>query len=434
MSMGNVVVNFITLTNTPSKYNYLLYSHMLCVENHKIDFMVQNIATTSVTPNADQINQTKAAIDTYIQSIAANPDHRDGAYPYYRFHEPGKAIHGTVMIFHGFSASPHQMWRLADYLFANGFNFYQPSLAGHVFVPPDKYWPQVDLKPEIKEPLRQKVEQDRVLKNFLNNMATSELDKMKLPSLSQQAALVASLLRLDLLRMGDVLKAIELPNDPDFDRYFISSHMNYLTDARARMAELDAMPGPIYTVGLSVGGAVALALAADKPNRVQRVVAYAPLLKIYDKIRRQYVLLTGPLDIRETGWSPELQFSVGAHTATDRFGGFVRNANNIATLRSIPTFLVLTENEDAADIKTNKDFFEDIGGKRKGHHLYTYPTSDLVPHPMVDPTEVSQNMSNRFWQSLYQETFRFLTTGDVDTGNMSNLDQDPKLPSVPPVN
>lgn len=90
--------------------------------------MTTNIST-SIIPIAEQVRKTQEAIDAYIRSIDANPDHRAGAYPYYRFHEPGQQIRGTVVIFHGFSATPHQMWRLADYLFSHGFNFYQPSIA-----------------------------------------------------------------------------------------------------------------------------------------------------------------------------------------------------------------------------------------------------------------------------------------------------------------
>ncbi|KAF3889884.1 MULTISPECIES: alpha/beta hydrolase-fold protein [Nostocales] len=388
--------------------------------------------STSVIPSAEQIAKTQEAINTYIRSIDTNPNHRSGAYPYYRFHDPGKPIRGTVLLFHGLSASPHQMWRLADYLFSNGFNFYQPSIAGHVLLPPDKYWPQIDLKPEIANPLRQKVQQDWVMQNFLSNLATADTSNFKRPNLFITAALVARIFKIEP-RLLDIIKALQKQDDPDFDKYFISSHMNYLIEARARLAELDTMPGPIYTLGLSVGGAVALALAADRPDRVKKVVAYAPLLKIYSEERRQYVLLTGPLDIRETGWDPNLQFPVGVFTACDRFGGFVRNAKNLASLQNVPTFLVLTENEDAADVQTNKDFFNKIGGERKGHCLYTYPTTDLVPHPMVDPTEVSQNMSNRFWQSLYQETFRFLTTGKVNASNMSSIGQESDVPVVAPV-
>lgn len=384
------------------------------------------------SPTAAQLDQTKQAIAAYISRIDQNPDRRAGAYPYYLFHEPGQPIYGTVMMFHGFSAKPHQMWRLADYLFRNGFNVYQPAIAGHVYLNPAKNWAQVDLKPEIAEPLKAKVKHDPVLATYLNNVTTNS-DGFTRPNGLQRVALIARLLAIEP-RLLDIVKAIETPDDPDFDRYYISTHMNYLIDAEARLAELDAMPGAIFTVGLSVGGAVALGLAAAHPERIKQVVAYAPLLRIYKEERRRYINLSGPLDITESGWDPNLRFPVGCLTAADRFGSsYVLSRDAVRSLQDTPTFLTLTENEDAADIVTNTTFFDKIGGKDNGNALYVYPAKDLVPHPMVDPTEVSQGMSNRFWQSLYQETYRFFTTGTVDLTNMSNLGQNSDVPTVPPV-
>ncbi len=389
-----------------------------------------NIAAQT-TPTIDQINSTKAAIEAYIQTIAQNPDRREGAYPYYLFHDPGQPIRGTVMLFHGFSAKPHQMWRLTDYLFRNGFNVYQPSIAGHTLINPAKNWCQVDLKPEYAVPLKEKVARDPVLQNYLKNFASNP-DAAR-PGFVQQTALMARLLILEP-RLFDIVKSIEESDDPDFDKYFISSHDRYLSEAQARLTELDAMPGAIYTVGLSVGGAVALGLAGARPDRVRGTVAFAPLLKIYGKQRRQYVNLAGPLDISESGWDANLRFPVGCLTAADRFGSsVVLSEKSVRSLCNIPTFLVLTENEDAADIDTNKAFYQQIGGEDNGNCFYLYKASDLVPHPMIDPTEVSQNMSNRFWQSLYQETFRFLTSGRVSVSNLGNVEQDQTLPIVPPV-
>ncbi|GAB4151263.1 MAG: hypothetical protein Fur0046_30610 [Cyanobacteria bacterium J069] len=392
------------------------------------------VTTTSpqVTPTAEQINRAQAAIAAYVRQIDANPDRREGAYPYALFHEPGRPIYGTVMMFHGFSAKPHQMWRLADYLFRNGFNVYQCAIAGHALVNPDQNWCQVDLKPEIAEPLKAKVAADPVLQASLANLSNPDAaGDTPRPSYLQRMALIARLLRMEP-RLLDILKAIDRPNDPDFDRYFVSSHLRYLTDARDRLRELESLPGPIFTLGLSVGGAVALGLAADQPDRIQRVVAYAPLLEIYGEERRKYVELAGPLDIRELGWDPNLRFPVGALTANARFGkSYVQQ--NARIIARTPVFMVLTANEDAADIETNRRFFQNLGGDRQGHRFYHYPQEDLVPHPMVDPTEVSQGMSNRFWQSLYQETFRFLTTGDIDPDNLASIDQDAALPAVPPV-
>ncbi|MBM0742787.1 alpha/beta hydrolase [Phormidium sp. CLA17] len=388
--------------------------------------------STFISPNAEQINQTKAAIAAYVDRIDRNPERRDGAYPYCLFHEPGQPIRGTVMMFHGFSAKPHQLWRLADYLFRNGFNVYQPSIAGHVLINPAQNWAQVDLKPEIAAPLKVKIQEDPVLSNYLGNIAANP-DGFTRPSYMQRLALIARLVAIEP-RLLDIVKAVETPDNPDFDRYFISSHLDYLSDAQARLADLDAMPGGVYTVGLSVGGSVALGLAAARPDRIKQVVAYAPLIHIYGEERRQYINLAGPLDISESGWDPNLRFPVGCLTAADRFGSsVVLSQNSVNALRKIPVFMVLTENEDAADINTNTALFDQIGGSSNGNHFYLYPAKDLVPHPLVDPTEISQGMSNRFWQSLYQETFRFLTTGNVNLENLGTVDQDADVPAVPPV-
>jgi alpha-beta hydrolase superfamily lysophospholipase len=384
------------------------------------------LAPARVTPSAAQIEQTQQAIAAYVQRIDAHPDHRPGAYPYCRLHAPGEAILGTVMIFHGFSARPHQMWRLTEYLFQNGYNIYQPSIAGHVYLPPSKYWCQVDLKPEIADPLRAKVAQDPVLQLYFANLASAQ--NFSRPNKTQRLALMARLKALDP-RLEGIMDSIQGDNDAVFEQFFISDHMRYLTDARDRLTELDAMPGDIYTVGLSVGGAVAMGVAADRSDRIKKSVVYAPLLEIYGEDRREYVNMAGPLDIQELGWDPNLRFPVGAMTAAARFGrAYVQKQT--AALSKVPTFMVLTENEDAADIETNQSFFGAIGGADKGHQSFLYPASDLVPHPMVDPTEVSQGMSNRFWQTLYQETYRFLSTGKAELGNLEKLQQDSALPIV----
>lgn len=385
------------------------------------------------TPSQDQLQQTRQRIDAYIQIIASSPDRREGAFPYYLFHDAGTPVRGTVLMFHGFSARPHQMARLADYLYRNGFNVYQATLAGHAYRIPDKYWPQIDLKAEILSPLREKVSTDPELQRDLAEIANAETAA---PSPLQMVRIVARLRQLEP-RLLDIVVAIERDQDPDFDRYFVGSSMEYLTDAEARLAELDAMPGPIFTVGLSVGGAVALALAAKHPQRIAKVVAFAPLLEVHGKDRERYVNLAGPLDVREFGWD-DLRFPLGCFTAANRFGAFVRQRDNISALQPIPTLLMLTENEDAANLKTNRAFHDALKGgflfRRYDHHYsYTFPAGAKVPHPMVDPREISQEMQNAYWQPMYQETYRFLTQGDFQSSSLENPSAVAELPSVPPV-
>lgn len=381
-------------------------------------------------PTAAAIAQTKAAIEAHLSAVRSHRDQRAGAHPYYRFHPIGQPIYGTVLMFHGFSRRPHQMWRLADYLFNQGFNVYQVTLAGHDRRSPEENWPRLDLRPEYAEPLKAKFRNDRVLQSAL-----ALRDSSAEGACAHQAAILQRLLEVapELIIYA---VAIARPDHPDFGRYFISSHGAFLENAQARLAELAALPDPIFTVGLSVGGTVALGLAATAQRSIQRpiqrVVAYAPLLQTFGADCRQYVRFVGPLDMGDrTGWDADLQFPLGALTAADYLGSQVTAMAE--KLRSTPTFVTLTENEDAADIEAIEQFFGDIGGFARGHRKYRYPAAARVPHPMIDPTETSQGMRNSYWQSLYQETFRFLTTGDIEVKNLASLSQAAELPLVPEV-
>lgn len=383
------------------------------------------MADAMVTPTAEALETAAMRVEQHLEEVRSHPDQRPGAHPYYRFHPAGEPIRGTVLMFHGFSARPHQMWRLADYLYDNGFNFYQATLAGHDKLNPAKNWPQIDLRPQYVGPLLDKVQKDPVLAAAL--MQTTDAGSV---APGQQAALLSRLFQV-APEMIEVAKAISHPQRPEFDRYFKSSHTEYLTNARARLAELDSLPGPIYAVGLSMGGAVALGLSADCPDRIKKTVAYAPLLRIIGEDRRQFVQLAGPLDISETGWDPNLRFPVGALTAADYFGSELRMGESVDKLQSTPIFMVLTENEDAADVEASEEFFADLDSEKS--FLYKYPAAAMVPHPMVDPTEVSQGMRNSYWKSLYQETLRFLVSGTVQIENLATLNPSESIAAVPSV-
>ena len=383
-----------------------------------------------ITPTAQELAQAQQAIEAHLSEVRSHPDQRAGAHPYYLFHSLGEPIHGTVTMFHGFSMRPHQMWRLAHYLFKNGFNVYQLPLAGHDKINPHQNWPQIDLKPEYAEPLMEKVRADHVLR-----AALVQTESAGSVAVGQQKALLERLFKV-VPEMTFVAEAIAHPKHSDFNRYFTSTHDAFLKDAQQRLNELSALPGPIYAIGLSVGGAAALGLASSTISRIERTVAYAPLLKIEGAARRQFVQLTGPLDLNETGWDPNLRFPVGALTAADYFGGEVSSADSADRLKEVPIFIVLTENEDAADVATCEEFFAQVDSAQVDsdrphrNYLYKYPASAMVPHPMIDPTEVSQGMSNLFWQSLYQETLRFLLNGEVKINNLETLAQDGELPLV----
>ncbi|XP_024531302.1 uncharacterized protein LOC9633504 [Selaginella moellendorffii] len=118
--------------------------------------------------------------------------------------------------------------------------------------------------------------------------------------------------------MSDIIAALDQGDrSQDFQRFFDSSHLDYFTEAEQRLEDVHALPGPIFAIGISMGGATALHLANTYPDTISKVVAYAPLLKTMDDSRREFALAIGPLDVKETGWEPSLQFTVGCLVAID---------------------------------------------------------------------------------------------------------------------
>ena len=372
-----------------------------------------------IVPNAQEISQVKKTINARIRSIDAHPNRRVGSYPYYLFHPPEKPILGTIIMFHSFGAIPHQMSLLAQSLFNNGFNIYQPCIAGHAFIPPEQYWPQARLKSKISLFLKEKIKKDAVLDNYLQNF-DQNLDKFHGHSLREQEALMERLLKVEP-KLEDFFWAVERESDRDFYRYFESESIKYLIDARARLAELAAMPGPIYAIGLSVGATIALGLAATEPERVKKVVAYAPLLKIRDRRLSCFLHLAELLNLKQNVWGEGVSTPMEALIGAAHLGSLVMASKQRRSLWKVPTFFVLTENDELADIETPQKFMEAIGGKWKGHRCYIYPRVNLVPSQMVDPRSPSNGMSNTFWRNLYRETRRFLQFGDIKEEKMGQL-------------
>lgn len=375
-----------------------------------------------------QIDEAKRAMDAFVQPISKSPEKREGASPYYLLHGEGDAVYGTVLVFHGFSAKTWQMSLLAQYLYENGFNVYQPALCGHYFLNPDKNWPKHDLKRNIKEGLAKKLLSDPELAAYIRDfISISTLQP------DQASGAVARLKPLHELGLFEAVCDEEF-SASKFYKYYESEHLKYLHEAEQRLKEVEALPGPLFTVGLSMGGATALSLAALHSDKVARTAVFAPLLKIINRSNCRFSRLTGPLGAQEKGWYPDMPFLLSCMVAVDVFGHFVRQDKHLNVLAKLPTFIVQTEIDDSADYLVGMSVMKEIedrsGDDGSSHFSALYAAAEGVPHPMVHPLESSLGHTNKFWQSLYQETFRFLTEGIVDLDHLHVKSQDPSLPQV----
>jgi alpha-beta hydrolase superfamily lysophospholipase len=402
----------------------------------------------SFRPPQAAIERTVAKLEARRAALAAAGNLRPGGELQFWFHPAGTPVHGTILMFHGFSGLPEQMGTLGRYLHRNGFNVYSAHLAGQALAPADKSWMRVQLASSRRTDLRNavhKLAQVPALSETIRKLqAAALLDPVEVAA---SIDLIVSTLRgelspdqfsaLTVARRHDLTPA----GEAEFDRAtesgagYAQGFRNYLSDALARLDELDPQIGPVFTVGLSVGGAVALAVAEHSP-RVTKCVAFAPFLKIESSdggLRALAVDVLGPLDLAQFAWDPATPFPWGALTAANRFGSYVRVPARTTALTSKPTLLFRTENEDAADNGAIAELFAAIGGRDGSgfHRMHTFAAGQRVPHPMVPPCFSSQGLVNHYWRPMYQETYRFLTRSNIDPQNLSRRDQDgdPSLPA-----
>jgi len=206
---------------------------------------------------------------------------------------------------------------MADYFFKAGWNVYSTVLAGHGFK--GTGWPTVDLKPSMGggDALRIALAGNPELAAKLgdtgaltgNPAAAVELFEAltdEVPALAKAGPLYA------------YMQSLEPGGDPDaFAARFDSTAADYGAVAEASLRHVAGLPGPVVTVGSSVGGAAALHAAGVEGGRVTHVLACAPLLRVLGDERRQQVLALGPLGIGpEQGWSPTNRFPLACHTGT----------------------------------------------------------------------------------------------------------------------
>jgi pimeloyl-ACP methyl ester carboxylesterase len=184
--------------------------------------------------------------------------------------------------------------------------------------------------------------------------------------------------------------------------------------------------GPVATLGLSVGGNVALAVAERHPE-VSKVVAYAPFLWPKERRVQGLFLATHAADIATHGLAAPflngLTYSWGEACRLDTaagkrpghsmfYGGNAYGATELGwkVIADAPRLkaqlqLFATAVDDAADEDALKTLFRRAGA---GGGWYYFPAAEGIPHPMVHPME---DNGKGQCPKLYDMTLQFLETG-----------------------
>lgn len=192
---------------------------------------------------------------------------------------------------------------------------------------------------------------------------------------------------------------LELPRSGELSRYAEAAQVAF-KQARA-LAEAEALP--LSVIGFSMGGALALDLALQSPEKIARLVLLAPLLRPYGrKVQHAFALLSllrcfgigALLDRVPFSWGKRVPAAPGDWVRPGHWDfrlGHIFTALSYAygvqsrpTALQVPTQLFIS----SADNKCDPDVAERLLRRSMAaHHVYRFPASRGVPHGMMSRQE-----------------------------------------------
>ena len=437
-----------------------------CVHEQPFDGYSFQLPDTGPTNTTSEIAQVQANYDHYFHQTRdiqpalrryVIPDAEPITVPVPEcfLHAPGRPTRGTVLIFHGFNAEPHQQHRLAAYLFHQGFNVYSPYLAHHEFHA-GEYWAKTRYRANSVALL----ESQSLLKKLTSLVPFSQsIEDLLLLALQAgpknplTSGLQSFIAKQRYSSVETILTAFENPESAEFNRLFQGSgrtynapsldgsYQDYITDALERYADIRALSGPIYLDGLSVGAVAALAVGEMNPDhRIAGIVAHAPFIAGSTLPAQLVAKLIGPTDKIHFAFSPDSpKFNLSNVAAIHSLGSWIKQSDRLARLAQIPTFLVMSEVDNTANLAEIRNLQSELQSHSPpgvAHELFSYSADKNVGHAFVDPENypnvlIPQKKGggwNHYWKSLYQENFRFLAEGKINRANLNALTPDPTLP------
>ncbi|CAN8065086.1 unnamed protein product [Agarophyton chilense] len=385
-----------------------------------------------------QYNRALRRVESYIATTRTDVDARPRAHAIYSFHQPGKRVHGTVIIFHGLASSPELMRPFVTYLHQNGFNVYAPPGAGHAFH--YSRLPHTLMSSEFGAQIAASViNQNPALKQYFDRI--TQLAVMTPPNASEFKEitdLIITLLKKELSpqQFTGVMSALQLLSGTDCPadleaqvaKYCESDHYRYESHPIERYCDVASLPGPVSVIGYSLGTVQAMNLAARVPA-VEKLVVLAPLVHFFgydtEPLPSFSLSALGALDLHLFPF--DISTVSARHvTATTLAARVIQRDQITQPIRQrVATFVIVSDSDNACDPQSALEFCQEkLSNKRTVS--FSYPKAVDLKHGVHPHSE------NKYSVPLLQEVFRFLTTEQVRIQNMLCREGDSSLPPVDP--
>lgn len=369
----------------------------------------------------EALNATVAKLNAHIKQVTSAPDFREGGTPLVFLHPAGTRVFGTVLVFHGFSQNAFANRIQAKFLFDQKFNVVSFNLAGFANVPSS--WPSMVVRESAGySKLRKIFLEDPSIGEFLAGLQTFN-------STPEAATFIASRNARYIPRMLSVLKKALPPAEfvqaerliesltpgravPGVEKYlnkfFLSDHGRFESDPFFKLHLLQALPGPIHTVGYSLGTTAVVNLAAQS-----KVIAKSVILAPYfghpaNQTLADFThstLVFGSLDLVTF---PLRSLRVPGRIWTGSLGPPASLLNRDSVLNSMrestQTLCIIAEDDMAVDVEASLR----VCRSKLGGRAVVYPKSLGLDH-FITP-EVGSKYSN----AMLKEISRFFISGEVD--------------------
>lgn len=366
-------------------------------------------------------------LNAHYAYVASLPDLRPGSLPLFLLHPAGTCVKGTVVLYHGFAYNAAGSRLQALFLFNKGFNVYAVNLAG--FAQTSEHWLRSKLRNlHDLQPVRDALLEDmrivtaaRVLSGETsqnNTSSTSDYNGLVMPLVEKVLARPdpkfrkASEILSILSARGNFEGALDIQK---YNEYFESEHMRYESEGLARLSEVQALPGPLFTIGYSFGGPNSLnAIAISRA--VKRAVLLAPFfLRDNDDITT-FTWIASTLRLIETFGGGREPTDIAVVAATIAFVASATRDDRTNSARvSTEMLCIMTEDDIATDLEKNLD----VCNSKLGGKSFVYPGWLGLKHGITPET------GNPYSDAMMEQIVKFFLTGSVDEHRFMDRNMEP---------
>lgn len=369
----------------------------------------------------DAYAETKAKLNAHIKEITSAPDFREGGTPLVFLHSPGTKVFGTVLVFHGFGQNAFANRIQAQSLFDRKFNVVSFNLAGHAFLP--SRWSSTVIREQAGySSLRRILSQDPVVTGLLATLSTFNNTQAQVAyALSVNTFFIPAILSalrkaLPANELNSAERLIELVTpgrtvpgmEKDLNKSFRSGHQRFESDPLSKLQLVQGLPGPIHTIGYSLGTTAVVNLAAQS-KVIAKSVILAPFFggftnqKVTDFFHTAIVL--GTLDLLTVPFGPVM---LPGRTYAGALGPPATLLNRDSVLmpmrRYTETFCIVAEDDMAVDVDASLR----VCRGKLGGRTFVYPKSFGIDHQITPET------GNKFSKAMMEQIASFFSAGEVD--------------------